>query len=72
MQYDIEEYSISKKKTSISIYHDIEETSISKFKTSISLYPDIEENVDIEIQNFDIVISRYRTFIDIDKCSFDI
>ncbi len=61
-----------KQKRSISTQHDIEETSISKFKTSISFYPDIEENVDIEVQNFDIVISRYRRFLDINKCSFDV
>ncbi len=42
---DLEESSISKPGTSISMQYDIrvEETSISKFKTSISLYPEIED-----------------------------
>ncbi len=37
--YDIEESSISKAGTSISMQYDIEETSISKIGTSILLYP---------------------------------
>ncbi len=45
IQYDIEEYSISKHEISISTQFDIEETSISTFRTSISfeLYTDIED-----------------------------
>jgi hypothetical protein len=46
---------------SISTQFDIEETSLSKFSL-----------VTVTVQHFDIVIYRYRRFLDFDKCSFNI
>jgi hypothetical protein len=62
IQYDTEEYSISKHKRSTSTYHNIEETSISKLKTSITLYTDIEDFSHTDIEDFLVI----------DKCPFDI